>query len=105
VRRLAPRPIGAALERVVAGAEPATLLARVQGAWSEAAGAALAAEAQPVSEREGVVTVACVSAVWAAELELLGPELAQRVNERLGGGENPPVTRLRFVVGSGPNPS
>ena len=105
MRRLAPRPIGAALDRVVAAAEPATLLARVQGSWSEAAGAALAAEAQPVSEREGVVTVACASAVWAAELELLGPELTQRVNERMGGGENAPVTRLRFVVGSGPNPS
>jgi predicted nucleic acid-binding Zn ribbon protein len=105
MRRLAPRPLGAALERAVANAEPATLLARVQGAWTGVAGPVLAAEAQPVSDRDGVVTVACASAVWAAELELLGPELAQRLNARLGGGETAPVSRLRFVVGSGTNPS
>jgi hypothetical protein len=58
-----------------------------------------------VSERDGVVTVACASAVWAAELELLGPELLERLNGRLGEAETALVSRLRFVVGSGLNRS
>jgi predicted nucleic acid-binding Zn ribbon protein len=56
----------------------------------------VAAESEPVSERAGVVTVACRSAVWAQELELLAPDLLARLNGRLESGR---VTRLRFVVG------
>ena len=44
----------------------------MQTAWAEAVGEAVAAEATPVSERDGVVTVACRSATWAQELDLLG---------------------------------
>jgi predicted nucleic acid-binding Zn ribbon protein len=63
---------------------PATALARVQAVWGEAAGEVIAAEAQPVSERDGTVTVACRSAVWAHELELMAPELVERVNRAAG---------------------
>jgi predicted nucleic acid-binding Zn ribbon protein len=103
MRRRAPRPLARALEHAVSRAEPATLLARVQAAWPAAAGAGLAAAARPAGEREGVVTVTCESAVWAQELELLGPDVLARLNERLGAGEGGGVTRLRFVVGSPPN--
>jgi len=104
VRRLAPRPLAKALAGVVAEARPAGLLAAVQSAWPPVAGAALSAAATPVSEREGTVTVDCESAVWAHELELLAPDLAARLNERLeGAGEPGRVERLRFVVGSGAN--
>lgn len=103
MRRVAPRPLSAALDEVVRAAAPATLLARVQVAWPEIAGPAVAAEAVPVAEREGVVTVACESAVWAGELELLAPDLLGRLNTRVGAGETGSVSRLRFVVGSGPN--
>jgi len=113
VRRLAPRPLASALEGVARDAAPATLLARVQGVWSTVAGDQLAAAAAPVSEREGVVTMACESAVWAQELELLAPDLLPRLNAALGAGRDAPpdsaarasVTRLRFVTGSAPNPS
>jgi predicted nucleic acid-binding Zn ribbon protein len=104
MRRVAPRPLARALEHAVSQAQPATLLARVQATWPDAAGASMAAAARPVAEHEGVVTVACGSAVWAQELELLGPELLSRLNERLGPDEAGRVTRLRFVVGSAPNP-
>jgi predicted nucleic acid-binding Zn ribbon protein len=100
VRRLAPRPIGKALERALPGARPAGLLAEVQSAWPGVAGAALAAAATPVSERAGTVTVACESAVWAQELELLGADLAGRLDDAVTGGR---VERLRFIVGSGAN--
>jgi predicted nucleic acid-binding Zn ribbon protein len=105
-RRLAPRPLATALGAVVGEARPAGLLAAVQSAWPPVAGAALAAAATPVSERAGTVTLACESGVWAQELELLAPELATRLNERLEGGAEPGrVERLRFVVGSGANRS
>jgi predicted nucleic acid-binding Zn ribbon protein len=104
VRRLAPRPLSAALADAVGDARPAGLLAVVQSAWGGVAGAALAAAATPASEREGIVTVACESAVWAHELELLGPDLTARLNEHLEQAREPGrIERLRFVVGSGVN--
>jgi len=104
VRRLAPRPLSRALAAAVDQARPAGLLAAVQSAWPDVAGAALAVATAPTSERDGIVTVACESAVWAQELELLGGDLVTRLNERLeGAGEAAKVTRLRFVVGSPPN--
>jgi predicted nucleic acid-binding Zn ribbon protein len=100
MRRLAPRPLSVALDRALPDARPPGLLAEVQSLWPEIAGPALAEAAAPVAEREGVVGVACESAVWAQELELLGADLLTRLNAALAGGE---VARLRFFVGSGPN--
>jgi predicted nucleic acid-binding Zn ribbon protein len=100
MRRLAPRPLATALAQALPDARPAGLLAEVQSAWPAVAGAALAAAATPVSERSGTVTVACESAVWAQELELLGADLAERLNGALTAGC---VERLRFIVSSGPN--
>jgi predicted nucleic acid-binding Zn ribbon protein len=100
MRRLAPRPLAEALESVRRDVTPATLIAAVQAAWPGVAGEGLAAAAAPVSERAGVVTVACESAVWAQELELLGPDLLERLNTALGGAR---IENLRFVVGSAAN--
>jgi predicted nucleic acid-binding Zn ribbon protein len=100
VRRPGPRPLSNALESVLPDVAPATLLAQVQAAWSEVAGARLAEAAAPVSERDGVVTVACESGMWAQELELLGPDLLSRLETALGARS---VTKLRFVTGSAPN--
>lgn len=95
MRRLAPRPISAALASLEARLAPATLLASVQRAWPEAVGEAIADQATPVSERAGVVTVACRSAVWAQELDLMGTELVPRLNEALG---EPLVSALRCTA-------
>jgi predicted nucleic acid-binding Zn ribbon protein len=103
VRRPAPRPLAAVLGPVTAAASPQTLLARVQVAWREVAGPTLARAAAPVAEQQGVVTLACESAAWAQELELLSADLLTRVNERIAPGGETPVVRLRFVVGSVPN--
>lgn len=98
MRRTAPRPLRHALDRVTAAAAPATTLARVQGVWASAVGQAVAAEAEPVSERDGEVTVRCSSAVWASELELLAPDLVHRLNEALG----TPLVRALRARGAGP---
>ena len=100
MRRLAPRPLATALAQALPDARPAGLLAEVQSAWPTVAGPVLAGAATPVSERSGTVTVACESAVWAQELELLGADLTERLNGVLAAGR---VECLRFIVRSGPN--
>jgi predicted nucleic acid-binding Zn ribbon protein len=92
MRRRSPRTLAAALDRLTAELAPATLLADVQRAWEDAAGPAFAAQSEPVSERDGVITVACTSAVWAQELDLLSEQVVERLNERLA---RPAVRRLR----------
>jgi predicted nucleic acid-binding Zn ribbon protein len=84
VRRRAPRPLAAALAQVTAGLEPASDLAAAQAAWEGVVGAAIAAHATPVAARSGVLEVVCDEAVWAAELELMGPDLADRLEHALG---------------------
>jgi predicted nucleic acid-binding Zn ribbon protein len=91
-RRLGPRGVGDAVSSFVGTVQPATGLARVQGAWPGAVGAVVASHATPVSLRDGVLTVACDSAVWAQEVELLGGELLTRLGSSMGPGT---VTSLR----------
>ena len=93
-RDRAPRSLGAAVDAVRVRTAPQTLLAAVQLAWPEVAGEAIAGEATPVAERAGVVTVSCRSAVWAQELDLLGPDLLERLNAALA----QPVAALRFTA-------
>jgi predicted nucleic acid-binding Zn ribbon protein len=102
VRRSGPRPLSAALAALGHEATPQTLLARVQAAWPAAVGAAIAAEAQPVAERAGTVTVTCRSATWASELELLAPDLLERLNGALGDVGDQPLKGLRAKVGALP---
>ena len=94
MRRREFRPVSAALEAITARMAPATLLAEIQMVWADAAGEAFAAAAQPASERDGVLTVHCVSSVWAQELDLMSERVIDGLNERLG---RPAVSRLRAV--------
>jgi predicted nucleic acid-binding Zn ribbon protein len=82
--RFAPRPLSMALEPLTATLAPASTLARVQEVWADAAGPAIAAAATPIAEREGVLTVACESSVWAQELDLMAAQLIPRLNASLG---------------------
>ncbi|MFN8160389.1 MAG: DUF721 domain-containing protein [Solirubrobacterales bacterium] len=93
--RPAPRHASASLRAARERAAPRTPLAALQSVWSELVGTAIAAAAGPVSERDGVVVVACESAVWAQELEMMAAELHRRVEARLGDGA---PSALRFVV-------
>jgi len=95
VWRRSPRRITMPLGRLRDELAPATLLAQAQRAWPEAVGAGIAAEATPVSERAGVLTVSCSASVWAQELELMGPAIVERLNAALGSGQ---LTRLRCTT-------
>jgi predicted nucleic acid-binding Zn ribbon protein len=88
-----PRPLGSALRDAVAPLAPKTPLARVQAVWAEAVGERIAAESAPVAERDGVVTVACRSASWAQQLDLLAEETLAKVRDRVPEGT---VSELRF---------
>ncbi len=82
--RLAPRSLATALQELSGTLAPATTLARVQQVWERATGSAIAAEARPTGERDGVLTVTCAAAVWAQELDLMAGELIARLNDALG---------------------
>jgi len=63
---------------------PQTTLAAVQRVWERAVGEVVAAHAVPTGEREGNLVITCDSSVWAQELDLMGPDLAMRLNAALG---------------------
>jgi predicted nucleic acid-binding Zn ribbon protein len=96
--RRAPRPLAIALEALTGRLAPATLLGDVQRVWEQAAGAAIAREAAPISERDGTLTLACSSAVWMQEIDLMGPDLVSRVNALLDAER---VTAVRCVATTG----
>ena len=92
MRRRGPRPVGLALDAMTDAIAPATVLAEVQRVWPRVAGERFARATEPVSERDGIVTVACESAVWAQELDLLSERVIEALNEAIG---RPAVRRLR----------
>ena len=83
-RRPAPRPAAAAFRLALGRAAPKTPLAAVQSAWAEVVGERVAAAAHPISERDGIVTVACSDSVWAEELDLMQEQVQAALRERLG---------------------
>ena len=96
LHRSSPRPIAGALGSLRDSWAPQTPLAEAQRAWRDAVGELIAAEARPVSDRGGVLTVSCSSAAWAHELDLLAPALLERLNRFMRSG---PLTRMRCLVG------
>ena len=91
-----PRSLATAIGRLRSELAPPTLLAQVQERWREAVGEGVAAEAEPVLERDGVVTVSCRSATWASELTMLSKGLLERLNGELPTGFR--VRALRFTT-------
>jgi predicted nucleic acid-binding Zn ribbon protein len=84
MRRTQPRTLSHAVAALAERLAPQTTLAEVQRVWPDAVGEVIAAQAEPTAEREGVLTVTCSSAVWAQELDLMGPDLVARINAALG---------------------
>ncbi|PLX82199.1 MAG: DUF721 domain-containing protein [Desulfuromonas sp.] len=52
--------------------------------WNEVVGPQIAARAQPLRIRDGVLEVRVDQAVWMQQLQLLKPQLLLRLNQRLG---------------------
>lgn len=94
-----PRTLAEVLPAVRTRLAPVTLLADVQTRWAQVAGPEIAREAEPVSERAGVVTVRCSSAVWASELSMMSARLLQLLDDGRPPG-SPELAGLRFTVGA-----
>ena len=99
--RRAPRRLSAAVGEALELVAPVTPLAAIQRTWAGAVGEAVAREATPVAERSGVITVACSSATWAQELDLLSDQILDRLRSELPDGVV--VDELRFTASGGPN--
>jgi predicted nucleic acid-binding Zn ribbon protein len=82
--RRAPRHVGMGMGSFVDDLAPLTLLAEVQRVWTGVVGETVAAEATPTADRGGTLTITCRSAVWAQELDLMGPDVVARLNAVLG---------------------
>ena len=95
LRRRAPVPVSGAVEALARTLEPLTPLAVLQRAWDDAVGPVFAANAKPVSERGGVLTVQCSGATWAQELTLMAPAVIAELNTRV---ETVEVTELRCTA-------
>ena len=98
-RRDEPRSLADAVRSLQRAAAPQTPLGAVQAAWEPAVGKSVAEQALPVSERGGVVTIACRSATWAQELDLMQNELLESLSRELAnGGSEAEITALRFTA-------
>jgi predicted nucleic acid-binding Zn ribbon protein len=96
MRRHSPRPISVALSYLGDRLAPQSALASAQAGWEQAVGGQIAAHCQPAFERSGTLTVDCESAVWAAELQMQGPEILAALNAALAPGRE--LAALRFRV-------
>ena len=96
-RRRAPRHAAEAIGSIRRARAPETLLAAVQQAWPDVVGDAVAAQAEPVAEREGTVTVSCRTATWAQELDLMQAAILDRLNTALAAAGAGPVAALRLT--------
>jgi len=92
--RRVPRPASEAFRTALRQAAPKTRLAAVQSVWEAVVGERVAAAAEPVSERQGEVTVVCVDSVWAQELDLMQEQLRRGLREQLG-DDAPSALRFR----------
>ncbi len=93
-----PKSIGELLGGFRTEVAPGSPLAAIQGAWKAVVGERIAAVTEVVDEREGVLTIECSSAVWAQELELMGPRIMARLKAEIG--DSAPE-KMRFRAGSG----
>lgn len=95
-RRRDPVPIAGALADLTRAAQPRSVLAEVQSRWAEAVGETIAGWARPVSEKGGVVVVSCDDSVIAHELEMIKPELLEKLSRAI---DSKAPLDLRFRAG------
>jgi predicted nucleic acid-binding Zn ribbon protein len=90
-----PQPLGRLASRMSVERGWADRLSggAVFGRWAELVGAEVAEHAQPLSLRDGELTVQASSTAWATQLRLLQRELLVRIGAGVGRGV---VTRLRI---------
>ena len=96
-----PKPLGDLLQALVQGRGwgPHMALGRLRASWADVVGDQVASRSEPVSLRDGVLTIKADGSAWATELTLLGPSLASTCDAFLG--EDADVRQVRVTAGSG----
>ena len=83
-----PRPlaVGDVLSAALSGKPAAKRLkeGRIWLVWERVVGDKIAAQAQPVTFRDGILTVAVASAPWMQQLNFLKADICARLNRELG---------------------
>lgn len=97
-----PQPVGAVLAGYVddRGWQRPLNQARVFSDWAAIVGADVAAHCQPVSLRDGELSVRAQSTAWATQLRLLAGTLLARLADELGPGT---VAKLVVTGPTGPS--
>jgi predicted nucleic acid-binding Zn ribbon protein len=97
-----PVTFGAAIDDLLVdrGWSAQAAVSQVTADWAGTVGAELAAHCEPVSLREGVLTVEAESTAWATQIRLLSRTLLARISEVAGSGT---VTRLVVRGPAGPS--
>ena len=97
-----PKRVSESLDRIARrlGGPTAGVTAAVFSRWEEIVGEDIAAHAQPVSLRGGVLTLAVDHPAWATQLRYMTSDLLGRITAGTGSSE---VTSIHLrVAGSGP---
>jgi predicted nucleic acid-binding Zn ribbon protein len=81
-----PAPLVEPLERLVnnLGAPPISILSQLEDRWPDIVGPALAGPTRPVELIDGVLTIACEDAAWAAQLGWMEAQIKQRFADTFG---------------------
>jgi predicted nucleic acid-binding Zn ribbon protein len=93
-----PMPLADALAKIGAelGLGPGDAYGALRSRWDEVMGADVAAHAQLVSVRDGVLTVGVTDPIWATQLRYLEPAIVARAGAIVGPDV---VRRVRVRVG------
>lgn len=98
-RETEPAPVSEALRELVnrRGWQRNLAIGRLRARWAEVVGAQIAARSEPVKLEDGRLTIRVEGGAWAAELALLGNDLAEAVARFLEPGM---VREVAVVAGS-----
>lgn len=94
-----PTPVAEAVSQLVAerGWEERIALGRLRDRWAEIVGPQIAERSEPSRLEEGRLTIRVEGGAWAAELALLGSNLARAAAQFLGAGR---IREVAVVAGS-----
>ena len=84
-----PPTLGQSLDRLVRnlGAPPISVLSQLKDRWPDIVGPALSGTTRPVELVDGVMTIACDDAAWAAQVGWMEAQIMQRFEDVFGPGQ------------------
>jgi predicted nucleic acid-binding Zn ribbon protein len=93
-----PRPVADLVRALVdrRGWQERMSIGRLRQEWPRVVGDGVAKRSEPVSLRDGILSIRADGAAWATELTLLSRSIVEKVDSYLGGGA---VREVRVSAG------